>query len=325
MSTLFWWPLIAASLHIWEEFVFPGGFADWDRRYRPVYRESITPRFHLFINSLLIFACLAVGSAGPTPSGVAGWLTLTALLASNAVFHLVGAVRTREYSPGVVTGMLLYVPMTVYGFVHFLTTGQATTGTAVAAAAIGASYHLWAARAHARRARNTAALVILIGLATTLGFPTSPAGASPDRNAAIIETILRWAIEGHELPADPPAPTPALPHRSCGGRLDPEHLPPTVYVSWQLSAEGQHAACNWKYDVAAHHAAPLTPDEAADVAQRVSAGTIPQEARAFFHSTSQRDGSVKVTAGYCWGAATGTFAFRGDGPVLIGELAIHGY
>lgn len=166
-----------------------------------------------------------------------------------------------------------------------------------------------------------------IGLAIALMLQPAAtrAASTAEKDAAVIQTFLQWAVEGRELSADPPKPSPALPHRSCGGRLDPQHLPETVYVSWQLSAEGQHAACNWKYDVASHHASPLTPAEAVDVAQRISAGTIPQEARAFFHSVPQRDGQLTVTGGYCWGSATGTFAFTPAGPVLIGELAIHGY
>lgn len=169
---------------------------------------------------------------------------------------------------------------------------------------------------------------ILLGcLAITLELHASaaPAATSADRIAPVIETFLRWAIEGQDLPADPPRPSPALPHRNCGGRLDPGHLPETVYVSWQLSAEAQHAACNWKYDVASHRASPLTPDETTDVARRISAGTVGPQERAFFHSVPQRDGRLDVTAGYCWGSAKGTFAFRADRAVLIGELALHGY
>ena len=327
MSLLFWWPLAAATLHIVEEFGFPGGFAAWDRVYRSAYRASITSRLHLVMNAMLILACVAVGSAGPTPHGVAAWLTLAALLASNAVFHLVGTIKTRSYSPGLVTGLLLYVPMAVVGYAHFLRTHEASTQTACAAAAIGGSYHLWSAMAHARRARRAARLVALGILAIGLASRPTPATAatSPDRVAAMIETFMPWAIEGRDLPADPPRPAPALPHRSCGGRLDPQHLPETVYVSWDLSAEAQHAACNWKYDVKTRRATPLAREEADDVTKRVTAGTIPSEERAFFHSVPQRDGQVKLTAGYCWGSAIGTFAFREGRPVLVGELAIHGY
>ena len=165
----------------------------------------------------------------------------------------------------------------------------------------------------------------LLALALTVAPSLASAAASPDRVAPVIEALLGWAIEGREIAADPPTSAPALPHRSCGGLLDPEHLPKIVYVSWDLSAEAQHAACNWKYDVASRRATPLTPAEAADVAQRIVAGTVAPQERAFFHSTSQHDGRLTVTVGYCWGSAKGTLALRGDGPVLVGELVIHGY
>jgi len=164
-------------------------------------------------------------------------------------------------------------------------------------------------------------------LAIVLGLQPSPAPAvsSPERIASVIETILPWAVEGRDIPADPPKPSPALPHRDCGGSFDPEHLPAVVYVTWGLSAEGQHAACNWKYDVTSHRAVPLAADEAAGVAQQIAAGTIPPRERAFFHAVPQRDDRMKVTAGYCWGSASGTFAFRDGKAVLTGELAVHGY
>jgi hypothetical protein len=171
----------------------------------------------------------------------------------------------------------------------------------------------------------TLALVGCLAIILAAQPVPAPASSPPDRAASVIETFLRWAVEGRDLPADPPAPTPALPHRSCGGRLDPEHLPATIYVSWQLSAEAQHAACNWKYDVASHRAAPLTPAEATDIARRIVAGTVAAQERAFFHAVPKSDGRLAVTAGYCWGSAAGTFAFRADGAVLTGELAIHGY
>lgn len=151
------------------------------------------------------------------------------------------------------------------------------------------------------------------------------ASPPPDRAAAVIETLLGWAVLGGDVASDPPHPSPALPHRSCGGRFDPEHPPAAIYVSWQLSAEAQHAACNWKYDVASRRATALTPSEATDAAQKILAGTIGPEARAFFHSVPASGGRVTVTAGYCWGSASGTFEFRSGRPVLIGDLVIRGY
>jgi hypothetical protein len=37
-----------------DELDYPGGFADWDRAYRPSIRGSITPRFHVVINAALL-------------------------------------------------------------------------------------------------------------------------------------------------------------------------------------------------------------------------------------------------------------------------------
>ena len=107
ITWLYWAPFGAASLHIVEEFVYPGGFAAWDRRYRPGIRNSITLRFHVIINSLLLVACYDVWALRSSPIGVAAWLIVTTLLFANAVWHVVGSVKTRSYSPGVLTGLLL--------------------------------------------------------------------------------------------------------------------------------------------------------------------------------------------------------------------------
>jgi len=147
----------------------------------------------------------------------------------------------------------------------------------------------------------------------------------PERTAAVIETFIGWAVLGREVASDPPHPAPVLPHRSCGGRFDPAHPPATIYVSWQLSAEAQHAACNWKYDVASRRATALSSAEAAEVAQKIVAGTIGPHERAFFHAVPKTGGRLAVTAGYCWGSAGGLFEFRSGNPVLIGDLALHGY
>jgi len=155
MNWLYWAPLGAASLHILEEFVYPGGFAAWDRRYRPDFSHTITGRFHLIINGLLLVACYDVAALRSSPVGVAAWLTVMTLLFTNAVWHLAGSVKSRTYSPGMVTGLLLYMPLTVYGFGRFLRTGQVSIRTALVACAVGASYHLWLGKAlHQWRAKG---------------------------------------------------------------------------------------------------------------------------------------------------------------------------
>jgi hypothetical protein len=111
---LWWAPLVAAILHITEEFVVPGGFADWDRAYRPEIRSSITWQLHVVVNLGLLVLCVMVGLAGYGDTGAAvgrirlrslvpaawagaSWIALAALLFSNAVFHLVGTIRSGRY------------------------------------------------------------------------------------------------------------------------------------------------------------------------------------------------------------------------------------
>jgi hypothetical protein len=67
MNWLYWAPFGAASLHILEEFVYPGGFAAWDRRYRPDFSHTITGRFHVIINGLLLVACYDVWALRSSP------------------------------------------------------------------------------------------------------------------------------------------------------------------------------------------------------------------------------------------------------------------
>jgi hypothetical protein len=155
MNTLYFWALpIAAAAHVFEEFVFPGGFKEWYARYRPETATSFTPAFAVGINAFLLVACSAPLLLGPTPRSVALWLTLAAVLAGNAVFHARATLRMREYSPGLVTALLLYLPLAILGFTHFLRLGQASAGTAVSAALIGVSYSFFSTFNHRRRARR---------------------------------------------------------------------------------------------------------------------------------------------------------------------------
>jgi hypothetical protein len=156
MTSLLAWSLTgAASFHIVEEFVFPGGFRSWWCAYRPETAASVSNRFFILINAVLLVFSVSVALAvqAPKGNGVAAWLALAALLFSNAIFHIVGTIQTKRYSPGVISGIVLYIPIAIYGFVHFLGSGRASIPTALGAAFIGGSYHFIAFANHRRRAR----------------------------------------------------------------------------------------------------------------------------------------------------------------------------
>jgi hypothetical protein len=147
-----WLPFAAAVLHIVEEFVWPGGFLAWYRSYRPEIASSLTPRFIVIVNGLLLAVTAAAGMLGFSENGVALWLTTAAIELGNAGFHVLGTIRTRRYSPGVVTGVLLYVPIALYGFPYFVRRGLASSGTAAFALAFGLLYPVWSVWNHRRRA-----------------------------------------------------------------------------------------------------------------------------------------------------------------------------
>jgi hypothetical protein len=152
MTLLLWASLFAVAAHLFEEFVFPGGFLAWHRRYRPEHAASITPRFAFVVNGLLLFLLLAIGINGPSsPVGIFQWLTLAALLVTNAAFHIRAVINTRAYSPGVVTAAFLYIPLGVYGYYWLLRTGAAPVGTAAVALVLGGSYPLVSAALHRMR------------------------------------------------------------------------------------------------------------------------------------------------------------------------------
>jgi hypothetical protein len=151
-----WLPLAAVLLHMFEEFAWPGGFAEWYRWYRPERAASVTTGFLVRINVLFVAMALIAGGLGFRPYGVAIWLVVASIAAANGAFHWWAVVKTRRYSPGVVTGCIIYVPLAAFGFVYFWRAGLASTPTLVQAAVIGPAYNLFAAWNHRRRAKSLA-------------------------------------------------------------------------------------------------------------------------------------------------------------------------
>ena len=58
-----WLPCVCVALHVFEEFFWPGGFLAWHRTYRPDLAASITPRFAVIANLVLIAATVVLGVA----------------------------------------------------------------------------------------------------------------------------------------------------------------------------------------------------------------------------------------------------------------------
>src|SRR5271157_5827876 len=147
MDWLLWAPLVAASLHICEEFLVPGGFLAWYRRYR-TDPSRISRRFLAIVNAVLLAVCCNIALLGRTPLGITYWLTISALLCSNGNWHAWASFNSRTYSPGLVTGVAVYVHLAILGYSHFVRSGAASPGIAALACAVGGSYQFWSAAYH---------------------------------------------------------------------------------------------------------------------------------------------------------------------------------
>jgi hypothetical protein len=154
---LTWWlvgPLIAASLHVSEEFAYPGGFRSWYASYRPEIASSLSTRYLLVVNAILLAVCALVAVAGPSANGGANWFVITSILFWNAIFHVRAVIRTGRYSPGVITGVLLYIPLIVFGSIHLLQRRLVPWPVAAGCFGLGSLYHAFSLRNHCRRARQ---------------------------------------------------------------------------------------------------------------------------------------------------------------------------
>ncbi len=128
----------AAVLHVLEEYVYPGGFADWMKRLSPRFAPFITTRFAVIINGLFLVLC-AIGAMAASNSLVLS-LSVASLLFIYGCIHLGGTIRARRYAPGVISGVLLYIPLSLYAFSSFVAAGRLSPPEGALSALLGALY-----------------------------------------------------------------------------------------------------------------------------------------------------------------------------------------
>lgn len=131
---------VAAAIHVVEEFVFPGGFLAVMRSFRPQYARFVTARFAVVINSL--FLCLCVAAAVVAASSPVFSLSVASLLFFNALLHMAATAKLKRYVPGVISGVLLYIPLSLYAYALFVSVGQVTLGEGLASGLLGILYQL---------------------------------------------------------------------------------------------------------------------------------------------------------------------------------------
>jgi hypothetical protein len=124
-------------IHALEEYFGGEGFYRWVAR---IIGRGMTAEQFVIINSFALLMMIAgVMIFRKTPS--VRWLTITfaTIAFINAVAHLAGSILTNTYSPGVVSGVLLWLPL---GAATFYRAWKRVTGRSfIAGAAVGAVIH----------------------------------------------------------------------------------------------------------------------------------------------------------------------------------------
>src|SRR5437867_11520102 len=153
MPTLFlWFPTLAIAVHLFEESFGQAAslvgtentLRDTLRTYHHGFSCSLTRRLSA---SRLCRRCSARHLAG-SPY----WVVVAAIVGANGPFHLMATVRTGRYSPGLVTGVALYLPLAVVGAGQLMRLGLVSLAAVLQAVVIAAAYSAWSSWRHRRHA-----------------------------------------------------------------------------------------------------------------------------------------------------------------------------
>lgn len=132
---------VAQALHVWEEWP---GFPRWARRFASAeYSDRAYVVTHVAAVSTALLAVLLV-RALPDPIVIFAFFALIfgPGVSWNAMFHTGAALRSRTYCPGVVTGLLVYVPLSVLLAVLAVRDGLIGGPTLAAAYALALAFHI---------------------------------------------------------------------------------------------------------------------------------------------------------------------------------------
>jgi Protein of unknown function with HXXEE motif len=134
---------IAFSFHVLEEFVFPGRGEEWFRLYRPEFASRYTEAYFVKVNAIGAAAAALVPlglfdyRGGFSFGGVAANMIFASTMLANAYYHARGTIELRRYSPGVITSLVLYVPLAMALYAQLLKAGATGPVTALICLVLG--------------------------------------------------------------------------------------------------------------------------------------------------------------------------------------------
>jgi hypothetical protein len=130
--------LVVSMIHMGEEYFYPGGFMDIMKRLHPRFAPLVTVPMAVIINGLQLLLCLVAIAVGK--NALVFSMSVAGLLFINGLMHIIGCVRIKGYVPGVITGGLLYIPLSVYAYDLFISSGQLTLNGVIVTGVLGILY-----------------------------------------------------------------------------------------------------------------------------------------------------------------------------------------
>ena len=128
---MYWLPLMVFVPHMLEEYPW---FPAWATRHFGATSRAWYVYSHFVLVAVALPTCLWAESAAPQTWWPVLGTALMITLAVNGAFHVITTCLFREYSPGVVTGVLLFFPVTGHMLFQTIRESLLTTtqvGTAV--------------------------------------------------------------------------------------------------------------------------------------------------------------------------------------------------
>lgn len=129
MDGVRWAIVVAAIIHVIEE--FQGGWLNWAQRYIP----GITLSQFLTINTAFVFLCISGALAGSDYPVFS--LSIASLIFINALIHIIPALRGRGYTPGLISAVLLYLPLSLTAYYLTLHLQQMSVSKSILAGLLG--------------------------------------------------------------------------------------------------------------------------------------------------------------------------------------------
>jgi hypothetical protein len=109
LQLVLWALPLFLCIHVFEEFAYPGGFIQWMATHNS--RRLKSPSYYIVINAAAILLGAIVAAIPPTTIGYCLHIWLVTFMATNGLSHAIASVQAQRYSPGTVTGSILFFPL----------------------------------------------------------------------------------------------------------------------------------------------------------------------------------------------------------------------